>query len=86
MSGDNRSKTNREFSDLLRRDHTLNGGIFFGLDGYIIEIQARAMEVLKRPIPWRSSTSLSGMARSCVGEASTEFRERLPSSAFPSRR
>ena len=27
--------------DLLSRDNTLNGGILFGLDGYVIEIQAR---------------------------------------------
>ena len=54
-----RSKTDRELADLLRRDHTLNGGILFGLDGFIIEIQARAMQVLRRPIPWRASTSLS---------------------------
>jgi hypothetical protein len=31
----------------ISRDHTLNGGILFGLEGYVIEIQARAMEVLR---------------------------------------
>ena len=66
-SGYRKEKTNRELSDLLRRDHTLNGGILFGLEGYIIEIQARAMQVLREPVSWRSSTSLSGMARAQSG-------------------
>ncbi len=59
----------RELKDLLRRDHTLNGGILFGLEGHIIEIQARAMEVLKQPAPWRSVTNVSGMARTPIREA-----------------
>ena len=59
----------RELKDLLRRDHTLNGGILFGLEGHIIEIQARAMEVLKRPEPWRLVTNVSGMARTPIREA-----------------
>ncbi len=59
----------RELNDLLRRDHTLNGGILFGLEGHIIEIQARAMEVLNRPAPWRSVTNVSGMARAPIREA-----------------
>ncbi len=59
----------RELEDLLRRDHTLNGGILFGLEGHIIEIQARAMEVLKRPEPWRLVTNVSGMARTPIREA-----------------
>ena len=28
----------RELKDLLRRDHTLNGGILFGLEGHIIDV------------------------------------------------
>jgi len=59
----------RELKDLLRRDHTLNGGILFGLEGHLIEIQARAMEVLKRPEPWRLVTNVSGMARTPIREA-----------------
>ena len=39
----------RELNDLLTRDHTLNGAILFGLDGHIVEMQARAMEVLREP-------------------------------------
>src|SRR5437868_5203501 len=54
---------------LLTRDHTLNGAILFGLEGYTIEIQARAMQVLRQPAPWRSAVSISGMPRGAVGEA-----------------
>jgi hypothetical protein len=46
----------RELRELLPRDHTLNGGVLFGLEGHIIEIQARAMEVLKEPASWRGVT------------------------------
>ena len=42
----------RRLQELLVRDNTLNGGILFGLEGYVIEVQARAMEVLKKPCPW----------------------------------
>jgi magnesium chelatase family protein len=59
----------RELQELLGRDHSLNGGILFGLDGYTIEIQARAMEVLRQPVPWRQATKISGMARGAIGEA-----------------
>jgi magnesium chelatase family protein len=54
---------------LLSRDHTLNGGILFGLEGYTIEIQARAMEILRKPLPWRHATKISGMAFGAIGEA-----------------
>lgn len=56
-------------AELLRRDHTLNGGILFGLDGFIVEIQARAMEVLKKPVPWNCCTKIVGMARGAIREA-----------------
>jgi magnesium chelatase family protein len=55
--------------DLLKRDHSLNGGILFGLDGYVIELQARAMEVLPRPGTWRGVTGITGMPRGSVNEA-----------------
>lgn len=54
--------------DLLRRDHTLNGGIIVGLDGHVVEIQARAMKVLKKPQPIHEVTSISGMANGAVNE------------------
>jgi magnesium chelatase family protein len=59
----------RELRELLPRDHTLNGGVLFGLEGHIIEIQARAMEVLKKPEPWRGVTKVSGMATTPIREA-----------------
>ncbi len=63
------AKRQRELGDLLKRDHTLKGGILFGLDGYIIEIQARAMSVLESPTPLASATRISGMARGAIKEA-----------------
>lgn len=53
---------------LLRRDHTLYGGVLFGLDGRTIQLQARAVEVIG-PTPWRSAVKISGMARGGVQEA-----------------
>ena len=63
------SQTSEQLRALLTRDDTLNGGILFGLDGYTIEIQARAMDVLREPQSWRSATKISGMARGAVAEA-----------------
>ena len=34
-----------KFADLLQRDHTLNGAVLLGLDGYPIEVQARATSI-----------------------------------------
>ena len=59
----------RDLENLLRRDHTLLGGILFGIDGHIIEIQARAVRVLNRPASWSSVTNISGMAKGAIGEA-----------------
>lgn len=53
----------------LSHDHTLNGAILFGLEGYTIEVQARAMERLRKAVPWREAVRISGMARGAVGEA-----------------
>lgn len=58
-----------ELRKLLQRNHTLNGGILFGLDGHIVELQARAMEVLKRPDTWTNATRVSGMTGRAVDEA-----------------
>lgn len=62
-------KTQRQLDDLLDRDHTLNGGILFGIDGYVIEIQARATRVLRNLSHWESVTQISGMATGAVREA-----------------
>jgi len=60
---------NQHLEQLLSRNHTLNGGILYGLDGYIIEIQARAIEVLHSEVPWSSAVRISGMARGAISEA-----------------
>lgn len=40
----------RELNELLTRDHTLNGAILVGLDGHVVEMQARTIEVLREPV------------------------------------
>jgi magnesium chelatase family protein len=56
-------------NDLLRRDHTLHGGILWGIDGYGIELQGRATSVLHTPRPVVSCCTVTGMARTSVREA-----------------
>ena len=63
----------RRLKNMLALDHSLNGGILFGLDGYFIEVQARAMEVLRGPTPWVSATDVAGMASLAVKEATTRI-------------
>jgi magnesium chelatase family protein len=69
-----RSKESQlNLKNLLKLDHTLYGGILFGLDGYVIEVQARAMEVLTKPCPWTAVTDISGMAADPVKESTTRI-------------
>ncbi|MDZ4659809.1 MAG: YifB family Mg chelatase-like AAA ATPase [Bythopirellula sp.] len=71
-----RTKTRQaELTDLLKRDHTLNGGILIGLDGYIIEVQARAVDVLKKQATWDSPT-ISGL----TSDAAKEVKNRIKGS------
>ena len=70
-------ESERRLRELLTRDHTLNGGILFGLDGYVIEVQARAMQVLRKPAPWTSVTDISGMAGVAVRVMLTRVRAGL---------
>lgn len=81
-----------ELKDLLRRDHTLNGGVLFGLDGHFIEIQARAVEVLRRPEPWRSVVSMAVVgappaklspAPACRGNVSRRGSSARQGSTYP---
>jgi magnesium chelatase family protein len=58
----------KALADLLRRDNTLNGGILFGIDGHVIEIQARAVAVLKKPKSWREVCSIAGMVYGAMQE------------------
>lgn len=59
----------RAYEELLRRDHSLNGGILYGLDGYFVELQARAVEVLDKDASLTSVTTITGMAGGAVREA-----------------
>lgn len=69
MTFNNNRRRQDELKALLRKDHTLTGGILYGLDGYFIEIQARAIEVLSSPVSWRGAASITGMARGTVFES-----------------
>jgi magnesium chelatase family protein len=73
----------RCLNDLLNRDHSLNGGILFGLDGQLIEVQARAMKVLKEPRPWTVATDVIGMAGWAVKEATTRIAGALAKLRIP---
>jgi magnesium chelatase family protein len=72
-----------DLHELLERDHTLNGAILFGLDGYVIEIQARAMSVLQAPDSWRSVVKISGMPRGAVHEALDRISGAFNKLGFP---
>lgn len=58
----------KALENLLTRDHSLNGGILAGLDGRLVEIQARATAVLKKPTPWGYAVGITGMATGAVAE------------------
>ncbi|MDA0835700.1 MAG: YifB family Mg chelatase-like AAA ATPase [Planctomycetota bacterium] len=58
----------KKYGHLLKLDHTLNGAILLGLDGHIIEIQARAVEVRRRPCSLTQATTITGMATGAVRE------------------
>ena len=60
---------NRIHGHLLKRDHTLKGGILFGIDGYVIDIQARAVEVCSAPKPISRCFRITGMAGPAIREA-----------------
>ena len=59
--------------DLLRRNHTILGGLVHGLDGHIVEIQARAVrrldKVTRKLFDWRDVVKISGMARDVTRES-----------------
>lgn len=58
------------FNDhLLKRDHTLRGAILFGIEGHLIELQARAVRLLRTPEPIVDCCQITGMAKSTVREA-----------------
>lgn len=63
------NKEKKKYEHLLDRNHSLNGGIVFGIDGYVVEIQARAIDVLSSPSPVTDVTKISGMAGGAIREA-----------------
>lgn len=66
-------KRANQLAELLERDHTLFGSVLVGIEGQIIQVQARAIDVLRRPGSWRpppnGNTSITGMPRGTVREA-----------------
>ena len=63
-----RRRIDPQLEELKGRNHTLNGGILYGLDGYIVEIQARAIEIVGET-PWSEAVRISGMARGAIWES-----------------
>ncbi|NUM53311.1 MAG: YifB family Mg chelatase-like AAA ATPase [Candidatus Hydrogenedentes bacterium] len=58
-----------EINRLLKRDHTLYGGVLIGLEGRTIELQSRALEAFREPQSWVSAVSVTGMANRAVEES-----------------
>jgi hypothetical protein len=42
MAKSSKTERERKYGHFLQREHTLLGGILVGIDGHLIEIQARA--------------------------------------------
>ena len=63
-----------QFGHLLKLDHTLNGGVLVGIDGHFVEVQGRATEVLRKPMPITNVTTISGMATGAVREVLQRIR------------
>lgn len=60
----------RRLRELTKREHTLFGGVIFGIDGHVIELQARAGDTNREG--W--SAVVTGMARKPVGESIDRIR------------
>lgn len=56
-------------AELLRRNYTLFGGVVTGMDGQLVELQARAVQLLRKSVPWRTAVTISGRANSVLREA-----------------
>lgn len=64
----------RELNELLSYNHSLNGGILVGLEGHVVEVQGRAIQVLRKARPWRNATSISGLS---TPDAAREVLQRI---------
>lgn len=65
--------TPKSLDDLLKRNHTILGGIVNGIEGQIIEIQARAVrkvdKLSRKVFDWRELVRISGMAKNVTRES-----------------
>ena len=68
MAKSSKTERERKYGHFLQREHTLLGGILVGIDGHLIEIQARAMAVTKEPHSVTECVSITGMLRGAVAE------------------
>lgn len=68
-----RSQPRNDHTELLAHSHTLNGAMLEGIDGRVVEVQARAVEVLAKPKPWNKCVSVSGMPRSQASDMLTRI-------------
>ena len=66
---DRKRNREEEFGYLLRQEHSLNAGFLHGLKGQIVEIQARAVEVLPSPRSWTDTVVITGMERGDAQQA-----------------
>lgn len=58
-----------DLSHLLQRDHSLACGLLYGLRGYVVELQARAVRVLPAPASWPQAVDITGLEREAAREA-----------------
>jgi len=59
--------------NLLQRNHTLLGGVVVGIDGHLIEIQARAVQMLTKPATYIKATKIVGMPTGAARETLTRI-------------
>lgn len=60
----NRRAAFQRTTELLSKQHTINGVVLDGIDGVLIEVQSSATGVLKTEKPWSKCVSVTGMPRS----------------------
>lgn len=63
----------RFLRDLLRRNHTVNSAMIDGIDGTVVEVQARATDVFPAGIPWEKAVKVAGMPRSEASDLLTRI-------------
>lgn len=63
----------KQWEYLLSRDHTLYGGVLWGMEGRRVELRARATEVRTTSADVMSCVSITGMARGVIYESRTRI-------------